>query len=266
MRIHAAVLALLIAVAPALGSPTRSSPIAVVAGATGDVVFVVNPDSDTVARIAYAGHDGGAAPTHEAAVGRYPRTLAVAGPYVFTADQKSDTVSRLDQADLGNRRQLNLGLGCAPYGVAATPDGSTILVSCQGTSEVVGLDLELTPLFRAKLAHRNARAIAISDRAADAGKAYVSHYLTEEPGTSGHVSVVDLGTHAVTGVVDLPADTTTCETQNSGQGVLNLVSALALVPDTAPAEVRGQLLGRRDAGERPQQGALQALVRVQDRS
>src|SRR5262249_14423278 len=36
-------------------------------------------------------------------------------------------------------------------------------------------------------------------------------------------------------------DVSTCETQNSGQGALNLVSAIALVPDGAPSEVAGQL-------------------------
>src|SRR5262249_59786741 len=37
------------------------------------------------------------------------------------------------------------------------------------------------------------------------------------------------------------ADTTTCETQNSGQGVLNQLSAIALMPDGAPSDVAGQL-------------------------
>src|SRR5439155_1374438 len=122
-------------------------------------VFVVNPDSDTVGRLEFDASHAGTL-THEAAVGKYPRTLALAAGYVFTADQNGDTVSRLDQADLGTRLQTDLGFGCNPYGVAATPGGDGVLVTCQGTSELVLLDLGLTVLARVQLAWPNARAIA----------------------------------------------------------------------------------------------------------
>jgi len=71
------------------------------------------------------------------------------------------------------------------------------------------------------------------------------------------VSKVDLANASVAAVFAIAADTATCETQNSGQGPLNEVSAIALVPDGAPAEVAGQLwvaASRRT----PQQGPLQA--------
>ena len=106
-------------------------------------VFVVNPDSSSVARLSFDARHVGTL-THERPVGRYPRTLALAGSYVFSADQASDTVSRLDQADLGHRVERDLGFGCAPYGVAATPAGDRIIVSCQGTSELVLVEVDLT--------------------------------------------------------------------------------------------------------------------------
>jgi hypothetical protein len=69
-------------------------------------------------------------------------------------------------------------------------------------------------------------------------------------------------------VLTIPADQSTCETQNSGQGVFNLVSAVALMPDGAPAEVANQLwvggtqenaiskgLFKRDAGFKDEAGA-----------
>jgi hypothetical protein len=55
------------------------------------------------------------------------------------------------------------------------------------------------------------------------------------------VTVVDVGNRSVATVFTVPADVTTCETQNSGQGVLNLISTIALIPDGAPAEVSGQV-------------------------
>jgi DNA-binding beta-propeller fold protein YncE len=215
----AGALAALLAV-PAAAAPTRSSPLAV---APDGVVFVVNPDQDTVARLVF-----GATPSLlEAPVGAYPRTVALAGTYVFTADQNGDRVTRLDQADLGNPTAHDLGPGCSPYGVAATPAGDRVVVTCQGTSEVVILDPGLGGTERrVKLDWPNARALAIT---ADGAKAYVTHYLTEEPGTEAHVSVVSLGQGTVQ-VFNIPTDMTTCETQNSGHGPLNLLSAIAIIP------------------------------------
>ena len=223
----------------AAAAPTRSSPIAV----AGDGrVFVVNPDQHTVARLRFDA--GPVADTavgvleQERPVGQYPRTLALAGGYVFTADQRGDSVTRRGQADLdAGFATRDLGTGCAPFGVAPRPDGGGIVVACQGTSELVLLDLELAVQARIHLDWPQARAVAVSD----AGEAYVTHYLTIEPNTDAHVSVVDLGARSVVRVLAVPPDTTTCETQNSGQGVLNLVSAIALMPDDAPAAVRGQV-------------------------
>ncbi len=225
---------LVLAAGTAAAQPTRSSPLAV---APDGHVFVVNPDSNTVARLEFdVMHQGTL--THEVAVGTYPRTLALAGPYVFTADQGSDTVSRVAQADLGGLRQVNLGVGCNPYGVAPMPSGGGVVVSCQGMSEAVLLDTDLDVLARVKLPWPNARAIAIS---ADGATAYVTHYLTIEPNQDARVSVVDVGNKSVARVLTIPADQTTCETQNSGQGVFNLLSAIALMPPGAPAEVANQL-------------------------
>jgi len=225
---------LALAAGTAAAQPTRSSPLAV---APDGHVFVVNPDSNTVSRLEFDLMQHGTL-THEAAVGKYPRTIALAGSYVFTADQGSDTVSRLAQADLGGLRQVELGFGCNPYGVAPMPSGGGVLVSCQGTSEAVLLDADLGVTARIKLPWPNARAIAIS---ADGATAYVTHYLTAEPNQDARVSVVDVGNKSVAKVLTIPADQSTCETQNSGQGVFNLVSAVALMPAGAPAEVANQL-------------------------
>jgi hypothetical protein len=217
----------------AQAAPTRTSPVAV---APDGVVFAVNPDSNTVARLSFTGMSG--ALTHEAAVGAYPRTVAIAGTYVFTADQTGDGVTRCDQAELANCTSKALGPGCNPYGVTGTPNGDQIVVSCQGSSELVLLTPSLDVTARIRLAWPNARAIAVSS---DGSKAYVTHFLTEEPGTDAHVSVVDLANKAVATVFSVAADFSTCETQNSGQGVLNQLWTIALVPDGAPADVAGQL-------------------------
>jgi DNA-binding beta-propeller fold protein YncE len=233
---------LLAVAAPAVAAPTKSGPVAV---APDGHVFVVNPDQDTVARLEFDAMAHGTR-THEAAVGtnpsvkQYPRTLALAGSFVFTANQASDSVSRLAQADLGGLEVTapgDLPVGCAPYGVSATPAGDRIVVSCQGTSDVFILTTELAVVGHLRLPWPTARAIAVSD----AGKAYVTHFLTQVPNDVAHVSVVDVAGASLVGVFGIQPDTATCETQNSGQGPLNLVSAIALTPPSAPAEVANQL-------------------------
>ncbi|MCW5892093.1 MAG: hypothetical protein KIT14_16335 [bacterium] len=215
-------LVLIVAAGGADAAPTRSSPVAV--GPDG-TVFVVNPDQNSVARIVYDPSAVGTL-THESSVGAYPRTLAVAGSWVYTADQNGDGVSRRDQADLGNLQQVALGQGCNPFGIAPTPGGDQLLVTCQGSSEVVFLSPDLAVLARVELEWPGARAIAVSDD----GRAFVAHYLTEEPGHDAHVSVLDVGQRVVSTVWNIPPDLATCETQNSGQGVLNLLNTIAIVP------------------------------------
>jgi hypothetical protein len=212
-------------------APTRTSPIAVAPDGT---VFAVNPDSNSVARLDFSGLIG--VLTHEAAVGKYPRTVTLAGSSVFTADQNGDTVTSCAQADLSGCTSQSVGAGCNPYGITATPAGSELLVTCQGTSELLVVTPGLEVTARIKLQWPQARAIAT-----DGSKAYVTHFLTEEPGTDGHVSVVDLGNKSIATVFPIAADLATCETQNSGQGVLNQLWTIALIPDGAPSDVAGQL-------------------------
>src|SRR5262249_36824403 len=163
---------------------------------------------------------------------------ARAGRHVSTAEQNSDTVSRRDQADLGNLQQVNLGFGCNPYGAAPIPGGGGVVITCQGTSEAVLLGLDLGVVARVSLPWPNARAIPVSSNGATA---YITHFITAEPNLDAHVSVVDLGQKSVAKVLNIPPDEITCETQNSGQGVFNLISAITLMPDGAPAAVANQL-------------------------
>src|SRR5262249_39077718 len=156
-------------------------------------------------------------------------------------NQNDDSLSRLNAADLGGATTVGagvLGTGCNPYGVAATPAGDRVLATCPGTSQLLILDASLKLQKRVTLAWPHARAIAVSS---DGKTAYVTHYLSEEPSTDAHVSKIDLTNASISAVFAIPPDTTTCETQNSGQGVLNEVSSIALIPDGAPAEVAGQL-------------------------
>jgi len=96
------VCALLASVAGA--APTRTSPLAV---APNDVIFVVNPDSNTVARLDFSGIAGTL--TQEGAVGRYARTVAIAR-LVLDPDVLRDDPRRLVPEDeVGSRLERGVG-------------------------------------------------------------------------------------------------------------------------------------------------------------
>ncbi|TMB21308.1 MAG: hypothetical protein E6J71_08400 [Deltaproteobacteria bacterium] len=210
--------------------PVHSSAIQVDAG--GDV-YLVNPDSDTAARLSpVAG--GIQTKRWEHAVGAHPRTLAVVGGTVYTANQDDDSLSMLSGSD-GSRAHADvpLGFGCAPFGIAASPAGDRLYVSCQGTRELVVLGSDLTPIARLGLDWPAPRGLAVSG---DGRHVYVAHFLTVEPSNDAHVSEVDATTLALTPrrVLTVPADRRTCETVSSGQGTTNDLNVVALTPPGSP--------------------------------
>ena len=211
--------------------PVHSAAIQVEAG--GDV-YVVNPDSDSAARLT-AIAAGSQSMRWESAVGAHPRTLVVVGGTVYTANQDGDSVSALAASD-GARAHADvpLGFGCAPFGIVASPAGDRLYVSCQGTRELVVLERGgLQTIARVSLDWPAPRALAVS---ADGGRVYVAHFLTVEPNNDAHVSEVDATTLALTPRrgLTVPADRRTCETQSSGQGVTTGVSIVALPPAGSP--------------------------------
>ena len=219
------------------GQPLRTS--AILTDADG-FVYVVNPDSDSVTKL--TGVAGGSQTVvWEATVGDYPRTLTLWGTSIFTANQGDDTISRIATdtgAPQGNA--TSLGFGCAPYGISSNHSGDRLYVACQGSQELVVLDGSLAEVARIELDWPMPRAIAVSS---DDKRVYVSHFLTVEPNDDAHVSEIDADANALTArrYLTVPADRTTCETQNSGQGVTNNVNAIALTPPESPLGVKNQL-------------------------
>jgi DNA-binding beta-propeller fold protein YncE len=198
-------------------------------GPDGSSVWVVNPDTGTVTWI----DPVSATPTGEVQVGRYPRTLAVTAQAVYVANQGDDSITQLAPDGSIIRTcgmDCGIGFGCAPYGVVAAAGGDELYVSCEGTSRLLVLGADLALRRGVTLGWPEARALAVGPD----GLVYVTHYVTKEPNNDGHVSVVDPSTGTITGVLAIKPDVTTCETLGSGQGVANLLSAIAVLPGTPP--------------------------------
>src|SRR5690349_3923896 len=192
---------------------------------TNDAVFVVNPDSNTVAQINPTSN----VRVGETTVGEHPRTVAVAGQAVYVTNQGDDTVQRVGDPAVA------LPFGCAPYGIVPNAAGDELYVTCQGPSTLLVLGADLAVRKTIPLAWPEARGIAVGPD----GKVYVSHFVTKEPNHDGHVSEVDPAAGTVTRVLAIPPDFATCETVASGDGVANLLDAMAIAPPGAPAAVEG---------------------------
>jgi DNA-binding beta-propeller fold protein YncE len=227
--------------------PRHTSPIQITDD--GATVWVANPDSDSVGKIATATDTL----TGEYPVGDNPRTVAIGGGSVYVANQGSqdltpkpspDTVMRLDQGAGGVQGTLQLPYGCAPYGVIfneAGPSGAEVYVSCERTHEVIVADAALgSVLSSVPLEWSDPRGMALS---ADRTRLYVLHFLTRLPSNDAHVTELDVSVSPpqVLRVLSIPPDETTCETINSGKGVLNVLSAIHLTPPSAPPELANQL-------------------------
>ena len=249
---------LALAAGVASAQPTRSSPLGV---APDGHVFVVNPDSNTVARLEFdAMHQGTL--THEQAVGRYPRTLAVAGAYVFTADQSvghgvARGTGRSRRAPAGQSR---LRLQPVRGGAASGRGDRRHLPGHQrggrarprpergGAHQAAVADrsrhrrlLERRDRLRHALPHGGAQPRRARQRRRPGDRSRSRRCSTSRPTRC------------------------TCETQNSGQGVFNLISAIALMPDGAPAEVADQLWVGGEQENSDLEGTLQARAVVRGR-
>src|SRR5262245_451102 len=228
--------------------PRHTSPIQV--SDDGATVWVANPDSDSVGKLVTASNTLAG----EYPVGDNPRTVALGGGSVYVANQGSqdltpkvgaDTVMRLDEGSGAVQATQQLPFGCAPYGVIFNETGggggAEVYVSCERRQEVIVLDAALTTVrATVPLDWPDPRGMALS---ADRTRLYVLHFLTRSPNNAAHGTEIDTSVNPpqVMRVFAIPPDESTCETINSGKGVLNVLSAIHLTPPGAPASVAGQL-------------------------
>ena len=205
--------------APALAAdPRHTSPIQV--SDDGATVWVANPDSDSVGKIASATNTL----TGEYPVGDNPRTVALGGGSVYVANQGSqdltsktnaDTVMRLDEGSGAVQATHQLPFGCAPYGVIYNESGGSggaeVYVSCERRHEVIVLDAALgSVLATVPLDWSDPRGMALS---ADRTRLYVLHFLTRSPNNDAHVTEI-----------------------NTSVSPPQIVRVLAIPPDTRPAK------------------------------
>ncbi len=219
---------------PPTNRPTNSSTIAV--DQTNRRVWVVNPDSDTVA-VLNADTNAKTAEYNLASllgisVGRVdPRGVAIDGSgNAWVACHDADRVAVISGSG-GLVGSINTGYGTAPVAVAVSPDGANAFVTLTGSgvlkryatgtrAETGSLPLGPTP-----------RAIAVTG---DGSRVLVTRFISTE--NYGQVWDVSSGTSlALTRTIALARDRGArgADGSSNGKGVPNYVGGIAISPDGA---------------------------------
>jgi hypothetical protein len=220
-------LRLLVITPPAGPQPTQSSTMAIGDDSGTRRVWSVNPDANTVTVIdAITGVKEG-----EYAVGVNPRSIArdVNGRYWVTC-HGSDEI-RVLNADGTTHTTISLAYGSAPFGVAASPDGSLLYVSLYGSGRLhrySAANPAAAPLTATGL--NTPRAIAISGNGA---RVFVTRFIsTDMQAEIGEVTA----TLGFTRTFTLAA-ANSIDGGDRAAGVPNYLAGIAISPDGTRASI-----------------------------
>ncbi len=220
--------------------PTQSSQMALTGN--GQLLWVVNPDADTVSVISTTTR----AKVAEVAVGKHPVSLAVAGTgQVWVSNERSATISVLDPSTYKVVQTIALPAASQPFGVSASAVGTTMYVALQGTGKLLRIDAAKPPSFLEVDVGPNVRHVSVKS---DSGTVFVTRFITplmkgESPtntqanGTGGEVVALTASPFALLGSPTVLVPSTKPDFENQGRGVPNYLGAMAISPDGSQAFV-----------------------------
>lgn len=185
-------------------------------------VYSLDPDAGTVTAINKATQ----AKTWEIAVGKEPKTLAIApNGELWVTVQGDDKLVRINPTTQ-NLTSVQLDYGSAPYGVAIAPNGTGV-VTLAGDSTIATFN-SLTGVIQNKvvLPDGDLRGIAVSF---DSATAYVTRFRSKM--TQGEVYKVSLAGLGSAATIPLAIDTTTLPTEAAAPGIPNYVNQVVIAPD-----------------------------------
>jgi cytochrome c peroxidase len=214
-------------ITPSGARPTNSSSIAY--DSLNDVTWVVNPDSNSISRIAANNS------VQEIILGQdaHPRSVALDSQRnAWVTCHGNDSIAVLSSSG-STIQTIMLDYGSQPFGIAANPAGTAMFVTLYGKGRLLrynassriqtaALDLGPTP-----------RAIAINGQGT---RAYVTRFIS--PDHRGEVWQVDTSTGlTLLSTIALRKDINTVENASSGRGLPNYLAAIAIQPNGARAWV-----------------------------
>lgn len=167
----------------------------------------------------------------EIAVGGAPRTLARSPDgEIWVANQRGATLSIVGPSG-ELRGTVTLPRASRPFGVAINAQGNRAYVTLEATGEIMAIDREKQSVLQRVKTVPTPRGIAISG---DGTRVLVTRFISDS--TRGEVAEHDGETLALKRIIPLQEDFTP-DTDNSGAGVPNALSFIAISPDGGSAWV-----------------------------
>lgn len=205
--------------------PASASPIAY--DPDRDRVWVVNPDSSSVAMI----DARTLSLVREVDVGAHPRTIAIAEDGVYVACEDDGTIHRLDAVSGDAMAPIDVGRGSEPYGVVADPRGGRVWVSLRSAGAVVSIaggsvNERIDGLIEPRgIAINAAGTILVTRFRSDSEGAYVATIDASDPSSP-----------SIAGVSRLDRDTER-DSDTDNNGVFSFLNQVVFTPDGGRALV-----------------------------
>jgi YVTN family beta-propeller protein len=215
---------------PAAPNSTASSMISL--SASGDRVYTVNPDIDTVTAIDAAS----LVKLWEVGVGGHPLSVAVAANgNLWVACRDSDSVDVLSSVDGALIERISTGYGSGPVAAVPVPGGASILVSCEGDGSLRRFNATSRAQTASLLLGAWPRAIAVTE---DGTRALVTRFISGQH--FGSVYDVSLaGSMSLTRTIRLARDRSQ-DGPASSRGVPNYLAGVRIAPSGTHAWVVGK--------------------------
>jgi len=210
--------------------PTASGLLAL--DQANDRVFAANQDSGTVTAVDV----NTLAKLWESPVGRHPRGVALGNDgSLWVACRDSDIVDVLESATGAPIDRIALDYGAAPVAAAPAPDGTAILVSCEGDGTLMRFDVATRSPAGSLPLGPSPRAIAVAE---DGSRALVTRFVSSEHvGEVYDVSLAD--GMSLTRTISLTRDRSV-DGEGSSRGVPNYLASIRIAPDGQWAWVVGK--------------------------
>jgi hypothetical protein len=209
----------------------RYTPTAPLATASAEIIYdpgrgkvwCVNPDSDTVSRI----NATTLAKELEITVGSKPRSLALEpdGIALWIVCEKSDELWALNPSSGALILRTNLGYGVAPVAVAFEPNVGAAFIAGQGSKSLLRLDPASFAITGSLALGGRPASIAVSS---SSFRVFVTRFIS--PDSEGGVWEVNPSSMTLTRTFPLAFDNTP-DGENSGRGVPNYLTGIAIAPD-----------------------------------
>lgn len=206
----------------AANPPPRSSPVTL--DETRRILWTVNPDNNTVTAV------DADTPTveFETAVGEDPRSVSAdASGNAWIACHKGDRIDIVNTSgNLIDSVQLDYGDG--PFGIIASPDGSTLYASLYNSGELIRIDATTRSITGRISLGSTPRAMSLSP---DGTTLYISRFISAKDYAEVWKASTDNFTLTGTFRLDKLGNDDHRDTTAEGKGTPNYLAGLAVSPD-----------------------------------